>query len=191
MCLHRGGRSQSKQDENTLLAGSPRLTGFRSSPSCQHLTTGPRGWRGGCPAPLPCLPLSAQLYLVSGNWLSPGQTRGSSRAEVFPEFYNGKKEWWWGARASLASSSVSIVSAARADWCTGWEGHCQQKVAENGQRKLLQRPALLPGISPTRLIPLGSQQALGKKKLPQGLRIHQPPAATDSSGGLFLSYATI
>ena len=85
-CLHRGGQSQSKQDENTLLAGSPKLTGFRSSPSCQHLTTEPQGLGGGVAAQ-PNSP--ASLHQPNSAWYQAVGHRlvkleWDSGAEVLP-----------------------------------------------------------------------------------------------------------
>lgn len=89
MCLQRGGQSQSKEDENTLLAGSPRLAGFKSSPSCHHLTTWPPGQWGAVQ------PYSAVFFYwpSSAWWKAVGhhlvKVKWGSKA---PKFYKGKKE---------------------------------------------------------------------------------------------------
>lgn len=87
-CLHSGGQSQSKQDENTLLAGSPRLTGFKSSPSCQCLTTGPWGWWGTAQPYSPGFlhwPSSAWWQAICHHLV---KLQSGSRA---PKFYKSKK----------------------------------------------------------------------------------------------------
>lgn len=95
-----------------------------------------------------------------------------SGAEVLPVL-QGQEGGVLRAQAALASSGVSIVSA-RAACYTGREVSCQQRVAENGQRKFpsnltscLAFPALdsFPGVN---------REALGKKKLPQGRRTQVP-----------------
>lgn len=105
------------------------------------------------------------------------------REEVLPGFYKSMKEGCGGARAGLASSGVSVVSAARAAWCTGREGDCQQRVAENGQRQLPQQPAFLPGISPTRFRSFGLIGGSWEKEITPW---EGEPINTLSANGAFL-----